>query len=180
LSSWGYLTNLEDHSNPRTSFHEWFKIYLDRNEYNKAREIDPAAVPKSHQDVRKFYRDFLRKLCSYIEEQLEDLVNTWRTARIEFSFSVPTTWTAVGVTKDFEKLVREAGFGEGPAHSVSVGLTEAEAAAVYTFKTQAACYNVSRIAIYCHFPADTTSGWKHIIDRGRRWWHDCTSVPHNS
>ena len=108
---------------------------------------------KSHQDVRKFYRDFLRKLCSYIEEQLEDQVGrtTWRKARIEFSFSVPTTWTSVGVTKDFEKLAREAGFGAaGPAHSVSVGLTEAEAAAVYTFKAQSASYTVGRSAINCH------------------------------
>ena len=76
---------------------------------------------------------------------------TWRKARIEFSFSVPTTWTSVGVTKDFEKLAREAGFGAaGPAHSVSVGLTEAEAAAVYTFKAQSASYTVGRSAINCH------------------------------
>jgi hypothetical protein len=153
LSSWGFLTNQEDSLNPSISFHEWFKIYLDPQDYNKARAADPAAVPKSHQDVRKFYRDFLRKLCSYIEEQLEDQVGrtTWRKARIEFSFSVPTTWTSVGVTKDFEKLAREAGFGAaGPAHSVSVGLTEAEAAAVYTFKTQSASYTVGRSAINCH------------------------------
>jgi hypothetical protein len=134
LSSWGFLTNQEESSNPSVSFHEWFKIYLDPQDYNKA-------------------RDFLRKLCSYIEEQLEDQVGrtTWRKAHIEFSFSVPTTWTAVGVTKDFEKLAREAGFGAaGPAHSVSVGLTEAEAAAVYTFKTQSASYTVGRSAIKCH------------------------------
>jgi hypothetical protein len=153
LSSWGFLTNQEDNSNPSISFHEWFKIYLDPQDYNKARAADAAAVPRSHQDVRKFYRDFLRKLCSYIEEQLEDQVGrtTWRKANIEFSFSVPTTWTAVGVTKDFEKLAREAGFGAaGPAHSVTVGLTEAEAAAVYTFKTQSASYTVGRSAINCH------------------------------
>jgi hypothetical protein len=153
LSSWGFLTNQEDSSNPGISFHEWFKIYLDPQDYNKARVADPTAVPKSHQDVRKVYRDFLRKLCSYIEEQLEDQVGrtTWKRAHIEFSFSVPTTWTAVGVTKDFEKLAREAGFGAaGPTHSVSVGLTEAEAAAVYTFKTQSASYTVGRSAIDCH------------------------------
>lgn len=149
LSSWGFLTNQEDQSNPSISFHEWFKIYLDPTDYNKAREADAAAVPKSHQDIRKFYRDFLEQLCFYIETQLEDQVGrtTWHQARIEFSFSVPTTWTAVGVTNDFEKLAREAGFGAaGPAHSVSVGLTEAEAAAVYTFKTQSASYAVGKIA----------------------------------
>jgi hypothetical protein len=147
------LTNQEDHSNPSVSFHEWFKTYLDPQEYNKAREADAAAVPKSHQDVRKFYRDFLRKLCPYIQDQLEDQVGrtTWQRARIEFSFSVPTTWTAVSVTKDFEKLAREAGFGAaGPAHSVSVGLTEAEAAAVYTFKAQAASYTVDKSTTSCH------------------------------
>ena len=167
MSSWGFLANQEDQSNPSISFHEWFKIYLDSKDYNEAREANAAAVPSSHEDVRKFYRDFLQKLCFYIEEQLEDQVGrtTWRKAHIEFSFSVPTTWTAVGVTKDFEKLAREAGFGAaGPAHSVSIGLTEAEAAAVYTFKNQSASYTVGRGAIHHQSLADMNSGWRHFND----------------
>lgn len=84
---------------------------------------------------------------------MQDLVgrNSWGNARIEFSFTVPTTWEAVGITKDFEKLIREAGFGKGgPKHTVAVGLTEAEAAAVHTFKRQSSSYNVSNIIMCFH------------------------------
>ena len=154
LSSWGFLTKTEDDSDPRKNFQEWFKIFLDPKEYKDARSVDPTGVPPSHEDVRRYYRDFLGKLCSYIERQLEDQVGnfSWQDAHVEFLFSVPTTWTAVGVTKDFERLAREAGFGKaGARHTVAVGLTEAEAAAVYTLKTQSASYAVS-IASITMFP----------------------------
>jgi hypothetical protein len=114
--------------------------------YEEARNLEPGTVPRSHQDVRRLFRDFLREIYLYTEEQLRDSLagRSWKDANIEFSFSVPTTWTALGVTKDFEKIVQEAGFGKGGRqHSVSVGLTEAEAAAVYTFKTQEWQFKVS-------------------------------------
>lgn len=67
----------------------------------------------------------------------------WKDTKVEFMFTVPTTWTALGVTNAFEALIREAGFGSGGSdHSVSVGLTEAEAAAVHTFSTQSNAYLV--------------------------------------
>jgi hypothetical protein len=79
-------------------------------------------------------------------DEVQDLVgrDSWNNASVEFSFTVPTTWTSVGVTNDFETLIREAGFGNaGPNHTVSVGLTEAEAAAVYTLEAQSTSYSVS-------------------------------------
>src|SRR4051794_12186821 len=36
------------------------------------------------------------------------------------------------VVEDFQKIVRAAGFGQRTRHSVNIGFTEAEAAAVYT------------------------------------------------
>ena len=144
LSAWGFIATRaqEDLDNP-SDVHEWFKIYLDPEEYDRSRRKAPDSVPKSHQDVRRFYKDFLGKLCVEIERQLEGRIGSeWQRANIEFLFSVPTTWTAIGVTKDFERLVREAGFGKGGSnHRATISLTEAEAAAVHTFKAGAISYS---------------------------------------
>jgi hypothetical protein len=49
---------------------------------------------------------------------------------------VPTTWESQKMlSRNFEDVIRSAGFGSHPNHTVEVGLTEAEAAAVYTVDT---------------------------------------------
>lgn len=103
----------------------------------------PEELPPSHAEVIKYYEDYLRKLYPHIKKCLIDNVLDWNTAHIEFLFSVPTTWTKLGLTQEFRKLAISAGFGgDGPDHVVDVSLTEAEAAAVYTFDTQNAVYSV--------------------------------------
>lgn len=162
VSSWGFLTtkgHVEDEKPEDVC--EWFKIYLDPEEYEKAREKG-ADAPRTHERVRDAYRDYLSKIHLQIEKELgRSTGTTWNRARIEFLFSVPTTWTSLGVTKDFETLVREAGFGrDSPNHTVSISLTEAEAAAVYTFKAGTITYSVSRNNIMQKFA-------KFVIGRRR-------------
>jgi hypothetical protein len=143
LSSWGFSVNLEDETDPDLTFIEWFKVLLDPVTYEERQSKDPGRFPHSHQVVQDAYRDFFRELCTYIEKQLEEYVRSWRTAAVEFLFSVPTTWTAVSVINDFKRLAQEAGFGQAaPSHSVRIGLTEAEAAAVNTLKAQSVSYQV--------------------------------------
>lgn len=147
--SWGFQTRLEDHNDPSIEIREWFKVALDHNEYAKYRAKDPKSVPRSHELVKHAYRDFLAFLYGYIVKTFESTNllygSSWRDAKIEFMFTVPTTWTALGVTNTFESLIGEAGFGrDGADHTVSVGLTEAEAAAVHTFASQSNAYVVSQ------------------------------------
>jgi len=62
--------------------------------------------------------------------------NKWASTKIEFVFSVPTTWENHTMIDDFKHLIKDAGFGDGgKRYTVIIGLTEASAAAVYTFKT---------------------------------------------
>ena len=138
-------TKAQDETEDLGHVYEWFKIYLDPREYHDARERGPG-FPPSHEDVRRFYRDYLGRIRSQIERELAGQIGVpWEHARVEFMFSVPTTWTAIGVTNDFERLAKEAGFGKGsPKHSCSISLTEAEAAAVHTFKSGAMTYSVRR------------------------------------
>jgi hypothetical protein len=145
---WGFQTQnldkLQGRGEAMSQVHDWFKVFFDEAEYNRARAKNPQDVPKSHADVKRYYLDFLRKLCQTVKERLIDNVPDWRTAHIEFLFSVPTTWTKLGLTNDFKELAKAAGFGrDGPNHVVDVSLTEAEAAAVHTFTAQNAVYNVT-------------------------------------
>lgn len=141
MSSWGFLTRQED---DQALVHEWFKTFFDEDVYNQARQVSSDLVPPSHADVKTYYRDFLKKLYPEIRRRLEDRVPEWETASIEFLFSVPTTWTKIGLANEFRRLAREAGFGQdGRHHTVDVGLTEAEAAACHTFTAQSATYSVS-------------------------------------
>jgi hypothetical protein len=145
--SWGFLTQHEDDHEGES--HEWFKIFFDEAEYNKARKKkrNIPYLPPSHGEVKRYYEDFLSELYTHIKTQLEDNVPNWSSAHVEFLFSVPTTWTKLGLTNEFKRLAQNAGFGrDGPNHIVDVSLTEAEAAAVHTFNSQNALYSVSLCA----------------------------------
>jgi hypothetical protein len=118
-------------------------VFWDSTEYNKARNSGNIPyLPPTHADVERYYRDFLSKLYPQIKKHLSDTVRNWNTADIEFLFSVPTTWTKLGLTAKFKEVAMSAGFGRDGPHTVDVSLTEAEAAAVHTFNTQNNLYEV--------------------------------------
>lgn len=152
--AWGFQTQYEllpeewkpGQAQPqRREVHDWFKIFLDEKEYDKAAAVDRDAVPPSHTHVKTYYRDFMRQLYLHIRGCLQNSIPalSWEEETINFIFSVPTTWSA-GTADDLKQLAKAAGF-EGPRHTVEIGLTEAEAAAVCTFSTQAGWYSVRPI-----------------------------------
>jgi hypothetical protein len=94
--------------------------------------------------VKRWYEDFLKKLYAHVKKMLsaELPALSFDDETIVFMFSVPTTWSP-GVAEDLRKLARHAGFGQdGINHSVEVGLTEAEAAAVCTLGIESERYAV--------------------------------------
>ncbi len=142
--SWGFQTQQDD--TDELDVHDWFKIFLDEREYDKFRSRGEE-VPPSHAHVKRYYRDFLTKLYAHVKKILsaELPALSFEDETIEFIFSVPTTWSP-GVAEDLRALAREAGFGHGGAnHTVKIGLTEAEAAAVCTLGTESERYSVSVI-----------------------------------
>lgn len=79
------------------------------------------------------YLDYFRLLYQYIETKLQmEIPTKWNDARIEFIFSVPTTWKPHPTVERFRVLTERAGFGQHPNHTSVIGLTEAEAAAVHS------------------------------------------------
>jgi hypothetical protein len=110
-----------------------FKLYLDENILKETFEDNEDVTVGEYEDVRNWYTDFLKALYQYIGKYLkvEYKVHDWRNYRVEFLFSYPTTWNDAVVAR-FEEVVSDAGFGSEKNHSVTVHLTEAAAAAVYT------------------------------------------------
>lgn len=67
---------------------------------------------------------------------LRDRMAHFQSKKIEFAFSVPTTWKDPAMIADIDRLIRGAGYGQQPNQKVVISLTEAEAAAVYASKQQ--------------------------------------------
>jgi hypothetical protein len=79
----------------------------------------------------------------------------WEDAKIEFIFSVPTTWSTNTVEK-FKRIVRQAGFGSHQNHSLTIGLTEAEAAAVHVSTEAPGIFRENDILMVCDAGGGTT------------------------
>ena len=95
----------------------------------------------------------------HIETKLQlELGRRWDDLNIEFLFSVPTTWKPNPTVERFRTIVQRAGFGRAINHTVSIGLTEAEAAAVHTVRESPASFNVSKVATIVQLDADPTIG----------------------
>ena len=97
-------------------------------------------------EVEKWYEDYLRLLYHHVKSKLStELPNMpWHIARVEFIFSVPTTWKPV-TAENFRSIAARAGFGEDSNHKLVIGLTEAEAAAVHTSIDAPGIFSVSTL-----------------------------------
>lgn len=158
-SSWGFLseTTAETTADDK-EYKEWFKTCLDPEKLRLKQQEDPEGAPESLQEVEKWYGDYLRKMYEYISFKLGGELSgvQWEDARIEFVFSVPTTWAPVPTVENFKKIVRGAGFGSHRGHSLTIGLTEAEAAAVHTSTEAPGIFRENDVLLVCDAGGGTT------------------------
>lgn len=68
----------------------------------------------------------------YINRHFEETLPRYETKRVEYVFSVPTTWKDPAIIAVMEGHIKTAGFGQKAKERASIYLTEAEAAAVYS------------------------------------------------
>ena len=128
VRAWGFLCDEEGED---TDIIGYFKLHLDPT-YS-----DPRPDAPKLEQARRWFTDYLRCIHDHIEDTFSNSFPRWRSLRTEFVFSVPTTWKNPSMIAETEKLIKTAGFGnDGPDHRVNIGLTEAEAAAVYASKHQ--------------------------------------------
>ena len=157
-SSWGFVSESSSEQNADDKdYKDWFKTYLDPARLAHTQQEDPEGAPKSIQEVEKCYEDYLRLLYRHIEYKLaSDLQGaTWQNAQIEFIFSVPTTWKPE-IVETYRGIVQKAGFGGWPSHQVTIGLTEAEAAAVHTSIEASGIFKERDVLLVCDAGGGTT------------------------
>jgi hypothetical protein len=103
------------------------------------------------------YTDYFQFLYRTIEARLKgELASTWEDAKIEYIFSVPTTWRPLPTVERFRKIIVAAGFGSNPNHKANIGLTEAEAAAVHTARSMPGIFKDNEILFVCDVGGGTT------------------------
>lgn len=137
MVAWGFQCDALDQSDYENPIRQqYFKLWLDRAHL---KEVFPDSDGPTHADVKKWFTDFLNRLYTHIKQEFSHgpYKEEWR-KKVEFVFSVPTTWKSQYVFKAFKECIEKAGFTRGGTkHTYSIGLTEAEAAAIYTFRGKA-------------------------------------------
>ncbi|KAF2467943.1 uncharacterized protein BDR25DRAFT_335749 [Lindgomyces ingoldianus] len=158
-SSWGFLSEtIAETTGEDKEYKEWFKTSLDPRKLAQKQAEDPVGAPESLAEVEKWYEDYLRKMYEYLANKLYTEISgaSWRDARIEFIFSVPTTWAPNPTVENFRSIVERAGFGQHIGHSVTIGLTEAEAAAVHVSTEAPGIFRERDILLVCDAGGGTT------------------------
>ncbi|KAJ9655425.1 hypothetical protein H2201_008810 [Coniosporium apollinis] len=152
-SSWGFLsrTVAEQTSNDR-DYKEWFKAFLDPVCLRRKQAEDPADAPASIVEVETWFEDYLRLLYQHLEFKLSSELSgtNWSNARIEFLFSVPNIWAPHPTVESFRSIAQRAGFGRYPNHSLQIGLTEAEAVAVYVSTHAPGIFRERDVLLVCN------------------------------
>ncbi|KAL1618782.1 hypothetical protein SLS56_010428 [Neofusicoccum ribis] len=123
---WGFLCDNIDEE--KMHVQEFFKLHLDPAFQDRGEDAP------SCQEAQRWFCDYLHCLLGWIEETLDATIPRYEQKRVEFLFSVPTTWKNPAMIAGMEKIIRNAGYGEKRNHVAKISLTEAEAAAVYTAK----------------------------------------------
>lgn len=146
VSSWGFQCNERDRNDPTKTLRDWFKPLLESKHLNqKNQTLAEAGYPtQSEADVTRWLEDYLSQIYRQTKQEISSQYN-WETSTVVFIFSLPTTWSSHAmIERKFKNSIFRAGFGSvGPNHTVELGLTEAEAAAVYTADAGQNLYQVS-------------------------------------
>ncbi|KAJ5930577.1 hypothetical protein N7466_006070 [Penicillium verhagenii] len=120
VRSWGFQC-IAERDAPEVDIKQDFKLNLDP-QFNDTR----PDVPTCH-DAMRWFQDYILCIYRYAVTHLARGFPRFMSRRVEFIFSVPTTW------KDPRMVarLRESVILNSPMHRATIGLTEAEAAAVY-------------------------------------------------
>jgi hypothetical protein len=136
VRSWGFGC-LSRNLGPNTTVCSLFKFLLDKKNLEKLNEGRPKGEEERIENVRKWFTDFLIELDSHIVDYLADRpwCVDWKSAKIQYIFGLPTSWeNDDDLVREFKEVVDDAGFGSDENSSVTMGLTEGVASAVYTAK----------------------------------------------
>lgn len=155
---WGFLCNSEDVQSGAGEVREHFKIYLDQESIDSARREGIRNMPNTVEEAMRLITDYLRQIYQHIKISIEAATGPWIERKIEFLFSLPTTWTSFETTNRFNEAITTAGFtSSNPSkHVAQLELTEAEAAAVYVATNPQVALKSKDIILICDAGGGTT------------------------
>jgi hypothetical protein len=143
--TWGFLIDRD--TTDELEIQSLFKLFLD-----PAHKVRSRHAPDVR-EARKWFMDYMQCLYRAIVQHFDDSYARWRARRVEFLFSVPTTWKNPAMIADIEALIKQTGFGSIKNHMVKISLTEAEAAAVCVSKQG---YEKGDVFLVCDAGGGTT------------------------
>jgi hypothetical protein len=152
--TWGFGCDREAMT-PAQTYCCNFKTYLDQDSLTTARGYQ-LQTPGSVSQAKRWITDYLRQIYMHIKGSMERSGQGWIGRRIEFLFSVPTTWTNQAIIQNFRSAIEDAGFGSEESHIATVDLTEAESAAVHIMKGGQIRFNEGNIILVCDAGGGTT------------------------
>lgn len=134
-TSWGFECPVRRPLEYGMDVIDCFKLYLDPT-FLKDSPKSKRDKYWMDEDVQMWFKDFLTALHQHVIEYLNNKLQErglgdMNSNRVKYIFSFPTIWKNTNIVKIFKDLVTKAGFGNSEHHSVTIRMTEAEAAAVY-------------------------------------------------
>lgn len=154
---WGFLCDSDDEPHEALEVHEHFKIYLDQGSLEAAKKNGVRNMPATVEKAMKLVTDYLHQIYLHIKFSLESATGSWYDKKIEFVFSLPTTWN-LETTNRFNVTIDAAGFTkENPTkHTARLELTEAEAAAVFIASEPQVSLATRDVILICDAGGGTT------------------------
>ena len=115
LQTWGCLCDFEEQDD--LDHKQLFKLNLDPE------HRDPGVVnAPSVEDAREWFCDFLRCVHDHVKQYFDNRFPSWMDQKVEWVFSVPTSWTNASMVAQIELCIKSAGFGKDhPRHRVHIG-----------------------------------------------------------
>ncbi|KAL7657523.1 actin-like ATPase domain-containing protein [Aspergillus phoenicis ATCC 13157] len=120
VSHWGFQCDIDNYE---AQTKEFFKLHL-APQY--VRDGGPSLT-----EAQKWFQDYIQCIYRHVVSYFETTIPQFVTQRVEFIFSVPTTWKDVRMVEEIRRLLMRVIDARNPNHRARIGLTEAEAAAVY-------------------------------------------------
>lgn len=172
VKDWGFKSQNVDGTKEWGAPKEWFKRYLDpehiiglqetaRKSRAQRAQLGMDALPEpdipDHDEIKRYFKDYMKCLYIHLSEVIQAKTGYWRSRRVEFIFSLPCTFEKPAIGKSLLALIKEAGFGtDGERHTVELGLTEPEAAAVFTIRESAVGFKAGTTILVCDAGGGTT------------------------
>ncbi|KAL5333307.1 hypothetical protein BJX70DRAFT_403701 [Aspergillus crustosus] len=123
---------------------QYFKLNLDPD-FTDSRPNAPT-----REEATRYFQDYISCVYAYVVGYFRKTMPRFDACKVEFVFSVPTTWKDPRMVEELRSCVR---FDGRQDHRAVIGLTEAEAAAVYVSGLH---YQKNDVILVCDAGGGTT------------------------